>query len=603
MGTNIHAFAHRLTAISMACLASAGFIFCALSGFGCSFIQIQALKGRSIGNVFGDVYDDVETIYLGVQCLSGGDAPFYDVDGIVDRLWNLSRIFLNIGLALGGTTTLFAWLLSSCIRPTVSRWRILSILAACSAVFQIPIFLVFESDNCNFDITRQTCRLSTSAYLNVVSISIWIVMTIWVQCLSAPRWDEELDAWRVSGNRGSSSSSPSEARKGVRRQMAQSKRSKEIYAGAGDETVETTEVAFSPPRTRKQSISSPSPLGGSAGNKDIEKQLDGQHKGHQQFDGPIEVTEVQFSVGASKAAFSKMIQQNDNNNRSSYNVAKWGRKRSKESSSISNTSKKQDFLRSEESMVNDIISYDKRDKVIDGENKDVGKNTAFSLMKSVKNNIPRVQISKSPTTTQAYTETIDSSRHNTAATVDKSVAVNTEKASVNQSQNDDITTTSSEKNRTSPGFHISCVYTDGTRQEVHFPSLPNCCIGMENTEEDEETKFQTFPQVSDDFPTVGFDHSANYNNKNSDSTDFLVRQLRKEEEAAAARRAKRNMAPVASFEFVTSKSLVKSNRRKNRNVGHRDVVINDDVSEMTRGSGWASGVSEILDDTDVRHQL
>eukprot|EP00537_Pseudo-nitzschia_pungens_P006332 CAMPEP_0172376620 /NCGR_PEP_ID=MMETSP1060-20121228/68029_1 /TAXON_ID=37318 /ORGANISM="Pseudo-nitzschia pungens, Strain cf. cingulata" /LENGTH=46 /DNA_ID= /DNA_START= /DNA_END= /DNA_ORIENTATION= len=46
MGTNIHALAHRLTALSMACLASAAFVLCALSGFGCSFVRITALDGR-----------------------------------------------------------------------------------------------------------------------------------------------------------------------------------------------------------------------------------------------------------------------------------------------------------------------------------------------------------------------------------------------------------------------------------------------------------------------------------------------------------------------------------------------------------------------------
>ena len=212
MGTNIHALAHRLTALSMACLASTGFIFCTLSGFGCSFVQIQAMEGRSIGTASGKEFENLETAYLGVKCLSGIDASFYpsggssssninsnsnsssnsndydyehhyDHDGH-DRLWDLSRIFLWVGLVLGAATTLFAWLLSSCVRPTSPRWGVLSILAACSAVFQIPIFLVFESDNCNFDVFRQTCKLSTGAYLNIISVSIWIIMTIWVQYLN-----------------------------------------------------------------------------------------------------------------------------------------------------------------------------------------------------------------------------------------------------------------------------------------------------------------------------------------------------------------------------------------------------------------------------------
>jgi hypothetical protein len=125
---------------------------------------------------------------------------------------------------------------------------------------------------------------------------------------------------------------------------------------------------------------------------------------------------------------------------------------------------------------------------------------------------------------------------------------------------------------------------------------------MGDPEEEEETKFQRFPQVSKDFQMVGFDDNDDYEIKNSRSADFLVRKLRKEEEVAAARRAKRNMAPVAAFEFVRSDIPAPGDRRKNGNGGQSDAVINDDVSEMTRGSGWASGVSEILDDTDLRHQ-
>jgi len=533
--TNVHAFAHRLTALSMACLASAGVIFYALSGLGCSFIQIQALEGRSIGNTNGDVYENEETAYLGVQCLSGSDAPFYDVDGSVDRLWSLSRIFLYIGLGIGATTTLFAWLLGSCIRPTVLRWRVLSVLAACSAVLQIPIFLLYESDNCNFDITRQTCVLSTGAYLNVASVSVWIVMTIWVQCLRVPRWDEERDAWRIPGNIGcSSSSSSSDLSTGDGREMTHGGRSGEAYDGVGcDKTAETMDAAGSPPRTRE--------LAGAGNNKDIEKQLDRQR-------------------------------QNDNNdnNKSSFHIGKWGRNKSKESTSITNTMK-------QNSSKSSPVATDR-----------------------ASNSEPMYH--EAPISIQAYTGTSDFSGDNNA--VDTSIADDTGRYAVNQSQNTDTTVISSNNNPLEPGFHVSCVYSDGTKKGAHFPSMPNCCIGMGDAEEEEETKFRTLPQGSNGFQIVGFDDDYN---KNSESADFLLRKLRKEEKAATKRRAKRNMAPVATFEFVqpnNNNSLAhRGDRRKKGNGGHRDDVdLNDDVSEMTRGSGWASGVSEILDDTDLRHQ-
>ena len=545
MGTNAHALAHRLTALLMACLASTALICCCLSGFGCSFIKIKALNGESIGNVFGDVHEDVETAYLGVQCLSGKDALFYDVDDSVDRLWNISRIFLYTGLGLGVTTALFAWLLGSCIRPTGPRWQILSVLAACSAVFEIPIFLLFESDTCNFDITRQTCELATSAYLNVLSISIWIVMTIWVQFLRVPRWDEELHAWRAKGDTGSSSSFQGE-----------------VGTIIGNEIVQSTD--------------------GSG------KQLEHQHRGRHGFDNSVEETEDKLYTGP------------ENANNSNNTTRRWAEE------PLSSTN---------------IIEQNLSNK------NNAGKDTRLSFVRSRKNNVQRVRSSgKNESTrnsseeaglacntqqpkheptkkTKGYAEPTGSNGYNVGAIGDKSEAVDTGNHAVNQPQNvTSSTIPPSSSNRAAPGFHMSCVHADGTRQEVHFPSL-NCCVGMGYpTVEEEESKFQTYPQISDDIDIEGFSGYNDFGNTNSDSPDFLVRKLRREEQAAAARRAELNMAPVASFEFVSRNSIVNGDRRNHRKSDHHDVIINDDVSEMTRGSGWASGVSEILDDTDLRHQ-
>jgi len=490
MGTNVHAFAHRLTALSMACLASAGLIFCALSGFGCSFIEINALEGRSVGNANGDEFENVEKAYLGVQCMSGIDEPFYDVDGGVDRLWYYTRIFFYVGVTLGAFTTLFAWMLVSCVRPTPDRWRILSILAALSAIFQIPIFLVIESDTCNFDIMRQTCGLSTGAYLNVASISIWIVMTIWVQCLRAPRWDEELDAWKTDGNRGCDSSIPSVIEKGGEDNTFEERLDGTSDGMGGDDNAEAMEIGDAPPLVREQSMSLTT----------MKKNLSNVSRG---LSIPSSTFQHERSIG----------------------------------------------------------------------------------------------------TKAYYSETIDSSKFNAAAHVDKSVAVDSGNQPVNASQNTEKTATSSTEVIVKPkaGIHMSCVYSDGTTDEMHFPSLDNCCIGMTDAADEEaESNFRAFTKASDDFEMVGYD---DVRVKNSNSADFLVRKLRKEEEAAAARRVKRNMAPVPSLEFVAKDQPINHYRHSNENGGHgSNSVIYDDMSEMTRGSGWASGVSEILDDTDLRHQ-
>ena len=114
-------------------------------------------------------------------------------------------------------------------------------------------------------------------------------------------------------------------------------------------------------------------------------------------------------------------------------------------------------------------------------------------------------------------------------------------------------------------------------------------------EGDEEPKPRK--QESEELGFVAYDE---YGLEDTNSADFLVRKLQMEEEAAAARRAERNMAPVASFEF--SKNGSKTHRRKDGGYGNNAPVVSDDVSEMTRGSGF-TGVSEILDGKAIIEDL
>lgn len=130
-----------------------------------------------------------DSAYLGVQC----DSPFYQES---DDMWNMSQLFLYIGLCVGGLTTLLAWVISVFIPPTVFTWRALSVLSACAAVIGVPIFLIFESQPCAMDINRQTCSVATGAYLNIVSITLYVGMTLWTQCLLPPDWTKETKAWR-----------------------------------------------------------------------------------------------------------------------------------------------------------------------------------------------------------------------------------------------------------------------------------------------------------------------------------------------------------------------------------------------------------------------
>jgi len=193
---NVHAISHRITALSMAFLSTGAVILCSMAGFGCSFVEINAEPDRNLMTPGGEVLSGSTVEMLGVTC---DDSPFYED---VDRFWNLSRIFLYVSVGFGGLTGLIAWALSTFVPPTKCNWRFLSILAAITAVMQVPIFLLFESEPCNMDINRQTCSVGLGSYFNIASVSIWVVMTLWMQFLNPPKWNEEGEQnWKTSDRR------------------------------------------------------------------------------------------------------------------------------------------------------------------------------------------------------------------------------------------------------------------------------------------------------------------------------------------------------------------------------------------------------------------
>ena len=193
MGMNGHAVTQRFKVVSMACLASAAIILCALSGFSCSYVSIVAEPDRDLMTPDGEELTGTDEEGIGVLC---DDSPFY-VEW--DRMWSLSQLFFWISLGLGSLTTLVAWTLSLFVVPTPCRWRMLSLLGAATAVMEVPIFLLFESEPCNMDISRQTCTLSVGAYFNIASVILWVFMTLWTQLLNPPNWSADFvpddEAW------------------------------------------------------------------------------------------------------------------------------------------------------------------------------------------------------------------------------------------------------------------------------------------------------------------------------------------------------------------------------------------------------------------------
>jgi hypothetical protein len=519
---NVHSCALRLTALSMAFLASAAFIFCALAGFSCKFVQINAEPGRYVlpagdeESIFES--NDQEVAYIGVQC---DDSSFYEDS---DHLWNLSQIFFYISLAFGGLTTLLAWTLGLCLPPTVSRWRVLSILAAITAVVQVPIFLIFESDSCNYDISRQTCALSTGAYLNIVSVGLWVLMTIWTQCLKPPQWHEELDAWRTTSrfNRDKRSldapSSPAATESGTEEESG---RRYESRARGMDEDV-SPEILWTSMRSlrgarddfrgREIVMDDVRCIGSDAREQETKSEA---------------TTDVAGGWMGIARHLSTILAKTDAPARSD---------REKEASGSCGAFETRN--RSGESDVNQV------DVIDDGMVED-----AALVMESIRDqapgcnipDIPRIEVSRS-----------------------------------GQSSQDAVTSTpprnkgTGQKKGNAPCLTVSCIYSDGTRQEASFPAMPSCMAGEDVTE-----SLQAIRGIA-----IGDDYAV----EGTTDVDYLVRRMRSEETEAIKRRS--ILPPFTSIAI------------KNNQVDVDEHDRTDEVSEMTRGSGLMSGVSEVLDSSD-----
>ena len=682
---NIHGFAHRLTALSMACLASAAFTFCCLSGFGCSFIEIQSFSGRSIGNSSsGEVFDNLHVAHFGVQCTSGTDDIFRTNNSSSssnDRLWDMSRSFFYVSLVLGGITTIVAWCLGLYIRPTNCRWRVLSTLAACSAVFQIPIFLIFESNNCNYDITRQSCTFSTGAYINIVSISIWIVMTIWVQLLQPPRWYEEYDAWRINTSNRSTGDDDHRLEgeeQGVMIVLTPTKGNSSNNSNEtmfGNETEETEFERISPTGTQqkqRQQSSVESKIGTKKNNfddgrlynsdddndkDDIESQQRQQHEKRSDhiIHTPRAVVDNSISNPKTKLAKSPVCSMPKENNYRTANVEEsllcgdeaiagiktsiqgmkgknvilnmlggMNRTRSKLTTNVSrsvvNSKSKTTDNKFFEHNVN---NNDASNNIINSGGKSNSSTAGVTTVKSLIKDIPRIEVDDSNKTidnnfskhnvnnNDTSNDNIDSgdkSNSSTAAVAAiQSLIKDIPRIEVSDDSNAAVRNDAGERsdlststNRSAPGFKISCVLDDGTRHEARFPSISSaCCLGMprnSNEEGESTTKFRTI--FCNDDNRITFQEVDD--NDGTNDVDFLVKQLRKEETLAASRKVKRNMAPVTSLEFEKSSNLRAAERNNgiiiNNNSNNSDCNNSDDISEMTRGSGLMSGVSEVLDD-------
>lgn len=118
-------------------------------------------------------------------------------------MWKTGRVFAILSLSCGSLTTLLSWLISTVLPPTDVNWKVTSILSAVTAVLQVPVFLLFESNPCSDYGSNHECTVSTGCYLLICSTVCWVSVTVLTQCVDPPLWAVELDAWRTNkGERG-----------------------------------------------------------------------------------------------------------------------------------------------------------------------------------------------------------------------------------------------------------------------------------------------------------------------------------------------------------------------------------------------------------------
>ncbi|KAG7363939.1 hypothetical protein IV203_037141 [Nitzschia inconspicua] len=210
---------HRVPALLAAFLSSAAVLLAAFAGTTCEFVTIN-VSDETFFLIAPDgprgfaVLDERQSS-IGVLCNDG----LYDREG--DSMWELSRIFLILGLLFGSLTAAMAWAICSFMSPSVRKWKSISFFAAIAAVIQVPIFILMEAEPCSDFRDNQTCSLGSGAFVLIASDIFYITVCICTQCMDPPKWAMELDFWKTE-------------KRGASRQVPRGGQEEESYSSDGD---------------------------------------------------------------------------------------------------------------------------------------------------------------------------------------------------------------------------------------------------------------------------------------------------------------------------------------------------------------------------------
>jgi hypothetical protein len=183
---------NAFTLLAASLFATAAFGLLIGAGLSCSFLDIKAKDGDLLAILETSEQEALTSTSLGILC----QGDFYDLES--DSMWLYSRAFFFIAVCFGGVATLLSWAVTTFAPPVRPAWLGISGAAGLTAILQLPMFLMFETEPCADYSADQDCSQSTGSYLLISSTCCWIGVTLITQIFDPPDWATNLDQWRVT---------------------------------------------------------------------------------------------------------------------------------------------------------------------------------------------------------------------------------------------------------------------------------------------------------------------------------------------------------------------------------------------------------------------
>lgn len=174
----------------VAIIASLAWVFLITTASSCKFLSLSTtlLEEDTHVTSIDDLLSNPASTkkYGGVFCQGQGEW-----DNTNEATWILSATFLSLALLLGSISTATAWCVvyNSNAALFSGLWFLVSLSSALCAILTVPVFLLFSTEPC-FGEDHSSCALAAGAYILLVSLILWITVTIATQLFDPPAREE-----------------------------------------------------------------------------------------------------------------------------------------------------------------------------------------------------------------------------------------------------------------------------------------------------------------------------------------------------------------------------------------------------------------------------